>query len=118
MGTVEPGIEVPFADVQAVFDRALRGVNLFQVADRAYLLERGAPLDSEGDSFGLWVRECLRAIGKKKGRLRSYPALAKRVRVDLRELRDALRKSPGENPALCEDVAWRIVETLDRESIE
>ena len=114
MGEIEPGLDIPFAEVSAVFDRSLRGQNLFQVPDRAYLIGQGAPLEGTAEEFRGWVSATLRLLAKKKHRLRSWSAIAKRVRVPLRELRAITAEAPtGERAAVCEDIAWRLVEALE-----
>ncbi len=107
------GPTVPTSEVDAVFDRALRGINPFDTTDRVYLLAAGAPLEGSAEEWGRWVRSSLRDVRCAKRRPGTVRQVSELVGLEFRELSRALLEDPGERPALSEDVARALVDALE-----
>lgn len=100
-----PGPKVESWEVDAVFERALRGADPFTGIDRDWLLEAGAPLDADPGEFKTWVIMEMRANKKARRKPDGVPSLARALRVDPRAIRRALLT--GATPA------WRLSAALE-----
>ena len=104
--TMPPGPRVPTAEVDAVFERAARGRNVFDLLpEEAWLRSLGAPLDSPQDARA-WVMAKKRE-NRKGGGVSTWKALAKKVGLSERDLRAALANGPARS--LIVDVAAALV---------
>jgi hypothetical protein len=104
--TTPPGVDVNTAQVDAVFDRLLRGINPMEAPARDALTLRGVPMESRS-AFARWLRAQMNA-NRRLGKPCTVAGIAGKVGCKASQI-GALLSGRAELDTIAEDAAFAVL---------